>query len=125
MKLLRYGPTGRERPGLLDREGRIRSLADHVDDIDGEVLADLSRLAAIDPEALPLAEDQQARLGVPVARIGKFLAIGLNYADHAAEAGQPVPEEPILFTKATSSITTPSSTSQSALVEPGGSSTSS
>jgi 2-keto-4-pentenoate hydratase/2-oxohepta-3-ene-1,7-dioic acid hydratase in catechol pathway len=108
MKLLRYGPKGQERPGLLDKNGQIRALSGHVADIDGEVLAnDLPALAALDPEALPLAADQQARLAEPVSGVGKFLCIGLNYSDHAAEAGQAVPEEPILFTKATSAITGP------------------
>jgi ureidoglycolate lyase/2,4-diketo-3-deoxy-L-fuconate hydrolase len=108
MKLLRYGPKGHERPGLLDSEGQIRALCGHIADIDGEVLANgLPALAALDPQSLPLAADQQARLAEPVNGVGKFLCIGLNYSDHAAEAGQPVPEEPILFTKATSAIIGP------------------
>jgi ureidoglycolate lyase/2,4-diketo-3-deoxy-L-fuconate hydrolase len=108
MKLLRYGPKGHERPGLLDSEGQIRALCGHIADIDAEVLANgLPALAALDPQSLPLAADQQARLAEPVNGVGKFLCIGLNYSDHAAEAGQPGPEEPILFTKATSAIIGP------------------
>jgi ureidoglycolate lyase/2,4-diketo-3-deoxy-L-fuconate hydrolase len=108
MKLLRYGPKGHERPGLVDSDGRIRALSGHIADIDAEVLANgLPALRELDPESLPLAADQQARLAEPVSGVGKFLCIGLNYSDHAAEAGQPVPAEPILFTKATSAIIGP------------------
>ncbi len=107
MKLLRYGPKGQERPGLLDSDGRIRSLAGEVADIDGALLADgLDRLRALDPASLPLVEDG-VRLAEPVARVGKFLCIGLNYSDHAAEAGMPIPAEPIIFAKATSAIIGP------------------
>lgn len=109
MKLLRYGPRGQERPGLLDTEGNIRDLSGHVPDIDGTVLADealMGRLAALDPGSLPRV-DASVRLAEPVARVGKFLCIGLNYSDHAAEAGAAVPSEPIIFTKATSAIIGP------------------
>ncbi len=109
MKLLRYGPKGQEKPGLLDADMRIRSLADHVADIDGALLATgLDALRTLDPAALPLVpEAETARIAEPVARVGKFLCIGLNYSDHAAEAGMPIPAEPILFTKATSAIIGP------------------
>ncbi len=108
MKLLRWGPKGQEKPGLLDAEGRVRDLSDVVDDIAGAVLAPegLARLAAIDPATLPLAPEG-ARIGPCVGRVPKFLAIGLNYADHAAEAGMPLPKEPVLFSKATSCIAGP------------------
>jgi ureidoglycolate lyase/2,4-diketo-3-deoxy-L-fuconate hydrolase len=108
MKLLRYGPPGEERPGLLDRSGRIRDLSGRIDDVAGIALlpAALADLAAIDPEALPAAAGAP-RLGPCVAGVGKFLGIGLNYADHAKEAGVAIPDEPVLFTKATSSICGP------------------
>ncbi|MBC2669759.1 fumarylacetoacetate hydrolase family protein [Novosphingobium piscinae] len=107
MKLLRYGPRGAELPGMLDDTGRIRSLAGVVPDIDGTLLARLpAELAGIDPATLPLVEGD-VRLAEPVGRVGKFLCIGLNYIDHAHEAGMPVPAEPIIFTKATSSIIGP------------------
>jgi 2-keto-4-pentenoate hydratase/2-oxohepta-3-ene-1,7-dioic acid hydratase in catechol pathway len=87
MKLLRYGPVGREKPGVLGEDGRIRDLSGYISDIDGEALASdsLARLKALDLATLPLAEDG-FRLGCPVARVGKFIAVGLNYADHAAES---------------------------------------
>jgi len=106
MKLLRYGPKGQEKPGILDTEGRIRSLAGVVADIDGAVLADLSKIRAADVAALPLVEDG-VRLAEPVAKVGKFICIGLNYSDHAAESGVPAPTEPIIFMKATSAIIGP------------------
>jgi ureidoglycolate lyase/2,4-diketo-3-deoxy-L-fuconate hydrolase len=108
MKLLRYGPPGQERPGLLDGAGRIRDLSGRIDDLAGTVLlpASLAELAAIDSEMLPLVPGAP-RLGPCVAGVGKFLAIGLNYADHAKEAGAAIPDEPVLFTKATSSICGP------------------
>jgi 2-keto-4-pentenoate hydratase/2-oxohepta-3-ene-1,7-dioic acid hydratase in catechol pathway len=108
VKLLRYGPKGREKPGLLDRDGKIRDLSAHVSDIAGEVLlADsLKRLAAIDLASLPLANGN-LRIGPCVGRIGKFICIGLNYADHAAESNAPIPKEPIVFMKATSAICGP------------------
>ncbi|GEO35977.1 2-keto-4-pentenoate hydratase/2-oxohepta-3-ene-1,7-dioic acid hydratase in catechol pathway [Skermanella aerolata] len=108
MKLLRHGPSGQERPGILDAEGKIRDLSGKIDDIDGDKLspAKLKELAAIDTSSLPVVEGNP-RLGVPVARIGKFIAVGLNFSDHAAESGLPVPAEPVVFTKAISSITGP------------------
>ena len=108
MKLLRYGPPGREKPGLLDGDGKIRDLSAHVADITpAEVTPDaLTRLKAIEPASLPIVEGEP-RLGVPVSGIGKFLAIGLNYADHAREAGLEPPPEPIFFTKAISCLTGP------------------
>ena len=108
MKLLRYGPRGQEKPGLLDADGNIRDLSGHVADITpAEVtLEALERLKAIDPASLPLVEGEQ-RYGVPVNGIPKFIAIGLNYADHAREAGLEPPPEPIFFTKAISCLTGP------------------
>ena len=108
MKLLRHGPSGQERPGILDAEGKIRDLSGKIDDIDGDKLspAKLKELAALDPGTLPVVEGNP-RLGAPVARIGKFIAVGLNFSDHAAESGLPVPQEPVVFTKAISSITGP------------------
>lgn len=108
MKLLRYGPAGREKPGLLDADGRVRDLSGHVEDMGGEALspAGLAALAAIDPATLPPVEGVP-RLGCPVARVGKFIAVGLNYADHAAEAGMAIPPEPVIFSKATSCIVGP------------------
>lgn len=106
MKLLRYGPEGAEKPGMLDAAGRIRDLSAHVSDIAGPLLADLSPLRALDPESLPLVEGTP-RIGPCVAQVGKFIGIGLNYADHAAEAGLQVPPEPIVFSKFTSCICGP------------------
>ena len=108
MKLLRYGPKGQEKPGLLDAQGGIRDLSGQVDDIAGEVLGDagLDRLRALDPDSLPLVPGDP-RIGPCVGRVGKLVCIGLNYRDHAEESGQPVPEEPVIFMKATSSISGP------------------
>ena len=108
MKLLRFGPVGSEKPGLLDSDGRIRDLSAHVDDVAGDVLSaeSLARLAAIDPASLPLAPEG-SRYGPCVGRVGKFICIGLNYADHAAESNLPVPSEPVIFMKATSAIVGP------------------
>jgi len=108
MKLLRYGPAGQEKPGLIDQSGTIRDLSEHVTDLTPEQLspANLARIAALDPEILDKVESPQ-RYGPPVIGTKKFLAIGLNYADHAAESNMPIPEEPILFTKATSCIQGP------------------
>ncbi|QKJ86313.1 2,4-diketo-3-deoxy-L-fuconate hydrolase [Paramixta manurensis] len=105
MKLLRYGPVGQERPGLLDAQGRLRSLADHIQDIDGQTISpeSLKRLAALPIEQLPLV-DGNPRLGPCVANTGHFICIGLNYSDHAAETGAEVPPEPIIFTKSPHSI---------------------
>jgi 2,4-didehydro-3-deoxy-L-rhamnonate hydrolase len=108
MKLLRYGAAGAEQPGLLDRDGRIRSLAGVVGDLRGESLssAALAALARHPVERLPLVAGSP-RLGPPYTGIGKFIAIGLNYSDHAAESGLPVPTEPVIFMKATSCIVGP------------------
>ena len=108
MKLLRYGPPGREKPGLLAEDGRIHDLSGHVADIGGEVLTPegLARIQRLDHRALPEAP-VGARLGPCVGRVGKFICIGLNYADHAAEAGMSAPAEPIVFLKATSAISGP------------------
>ena len=108
MKLVRYGPAGAEVPGLIDADGRIRSLAGSVPDIDGEVLIPegLAHLAGIDPSTLPLVDDD-VRIGPCVGSVGKIVCIGLNFSDHAAESGMEVPDEPVLFMKATSSISGP------------------
>ena len=111
MKLLRYGSVGCEKPGLLDDDGNIRDLSGHITDIAGEVLLPerLKELAALDVTALPVAEGAP-RLGACVGNIGKFLCIGLNYSDHIAEARMVLPEEPVLFTKATSAVCGPNDT---------------
>ena len=98
MKLLRYGPVGQEKPALLDAEGRMRDLSTHVKDIAHDLLlpAGLARIAALDPHTLPLVEGTP-RIGACVAGSGKFICIGLNYSDHAAETGATVPPEPIVF----------------------------
>ena len=108
MKLLRYGPPGKERPGVLDAQGVLRDLSAVVPDIGPAQLGDaaLARLRKLKPDSLPVVRGRP-RMGCPVAQIGKFIAIGLNYADHAAEAGLPVPAEPVVFTKATSCIQGP------------------
>jgi 2,4-didehydro-3-deoxy-L-rhamnonate hydrolase len=110
MKLLRYGPAGAEKPGLLDADGNVRDLSTVVGDITPDLLDSdgLTRLRALDPRTLPLIEAQ--RLGVPVAGIGKIVAIGLNYIDHAKEANLPIPTEPLMFLKATSSLSGPNDT---------------
>ncbi|MFA6116295.1 MAG: fumarylacetoacetate hydrolase family protein [Sphingomonas sp.] len=108
MKLLRYGPVGQEKPGLIDSDGNIRDLSAHVTDIGAAEIssAGLARLAAIDPASLPLV-DGSPRYGVPVAGTRKFIAIGLNFAEHAAESNLPEPPEPIFFTKAISCLQGP------------------
>jgi 2-keto-4-pentenoate hydratase/2-oxohepta-3-ene-1,7-dioic acid hydratase in catechol pathway len=108
MKLLRYGPKGSEKPGLLDADGQIRDLSGVISDITGAQLspASLKALATIDPKSLPLVEGSP-RYGVPVSGVQKFIAVGLNFADHAAESNLPIPEEPVLFTKAVSCLTGP------------------
>lgn len=105
MRLLRYGAPGSERPGILDSDGSVRALQGIVDDIDGEALAS-GKLDDVDIPALPIVADP-GRLGPCVANAGKFICIGLNYADHAAESGMPIPPEPEVFTKATSAICGP------------------
>ncbi|MGX1745105.1 MULTISPECIES: fumarylacetoacetate hydrolase family protein [unclassified Brevundimonas] len=111
MKLLRYGPVGQEKPGTLDSEGRIRDLSGIVADITPDQLwgEGLAALKAVDPETLPLVEGAP-RYGVPVNGVRKFIAIGLNFADHAAESNLPIPEEPVVFTKAVSCLTGPNDT---------------
>ncbi|KQM62738.1 2-hydroxyhepta-2,4-diene-1,7-dioate isomerase [Sphingomonas sp. Leaf17] len=108
MKLCRFGTAGAEKPGLVDADGRIRDLSAHIADLTPATVTPeaIARIAAIDPATLPLVEGTP-RYGVPVNGIGKFIAVGLNYADHAAEAGLPVPPEPIFFTKAISCLTGP------------------
>ncbi|MEJ0058375.1 MAG: fumarylacetoacetate hydrolase family protein [Terricaulis sp.] len=108
MKLLRYGPKGQEKPGLLDAEGRVRDLSGHLGDLTPATVTveALARLKAIDVSALPVVQGEP-RLGAPVNGIGKFIAIGLNYADHAREAGLEPPPEPIFFTKAISCLNGP------------------
>lgn len=106
MKLVRYGARGAEKPGLIDAQGRLRDLSAHIRDIAGPVLADLSPLAALDPATLPLVEGNP-RLGACVGNVGKFICIGLNYSDHAAESGMAVPPEPVIFAKYTSAICGP------------------
>jgi len=105
MKLVRFGPTGAEKPGLLDAAGQLRDLSGHIADITGATLDDASiaKLRALDPTSLPLVTNGQ-RIGPCVGNIGKFLCIGLNYSDHAAETGAKIPEHPILFFKANSAI---------------------
>ena len=100
MKLVRFGAPGHEKPGLLDAQGQIRDLSRHIGDIDGKTLSaeTLTGLAALDPTTLPLAPPG-VRLGAPVGNVRNFIAIGLNYADHAAEAGLRIPREPVIFNK--------------------------
>ena len=112
MKLLRYGPVGQEKPGVLDAQGRVRDLSAVVPDLAGDALlpASLARLKALDIDGLPLVPgvpQQDLRLGACVAQVGKFIGVGLNYADHAAEAGMAVPPEPVVFTKWTSCLCGP------------------
>jgi len=108
MKLLRVGPKGSEKPALLDPTGTIRDLSGHIDDIAGEALSDagLAQLRALDPATLP-AVPEGIRIGPCVGRIGKLCCVGLNYTDHAAETGHPIPQEPILFGKAVTSVSGP------------------
>jgi len=108
MKLLRFGEYGQERPGILDDRGRIRDLSGIIGDLAGEALGreSLDRIKALDLETLPLVEGSP-RLGAPVGMVPKFLGIGLNYSDHAAETGMPIPETPIVFAKASSCVSGP------------------
>ena len=108
MKLVRFGPVGHEKPGLVDGEGTIRDLSAHIHDIDGAALApaSLAKLAALDPKSLPAAP-KGTRLGAPVSRVWNFIAIGLNFTDHAAETGATMPTEPIIFNKAGNCIVGP------------------
>ena len=108
MKLLRHGAFGKEKPGILDQNGSIRDLSEHLSDINGETISEnsLKKISSIDLSSLPIVSDD-TRLGACVGNVGKFLCIGLNYSDHAAESGMAVPSEPILFSKATSAIVGP------------------
>jgi 2,4-diketo-3-deoxy-L-fuconate hydrolase len=108
MKLVRYGSAGEEKPGLIDSHGTLRDLSSVVHDIDAKVLGreGRARLAALDPQALPQVPDS-VRYGVPVAHVGKFICVGMNYSEHAAETGAEAPKQPVLFMKATSAITGP------------------
>jgi 2-keto-4-pentenoate hydratase/2-oxohepta-3-ene-1,7-dioic acid hydratase in catechol pathway len=111
MKLVRYGAAGAEKPGLIDANGAIRDLSGVLKDIDGSALSDesLARIKALDPDSLPKV-DGNPRFGAPVANVGKFIAIGLNYSDHAKESNMPIPKEPVVFNKATSCIMGPNDT---------------
>ena len=111
MKLVRYGAPGSEKPGMLDEYGGLRDLSAHVDDITGDTLSEdtLAKLRALDPGKLPVVEGEQ-RLGPCVGGIGKFMCIGLNYKDHAIETGNPFPDHPVLFMKASSAIVGPNDT---------------
>ena len=108
MKLLRYGPKGQEKPGMLDRDGKLRDLSGVIADLTPEALAPaaLDRLRKLDPAQLPLVTGEP-RIGTCVANIPKLVCIGLNYTDHANETGNPIPKEPVMFLKATSSISGP------------------
>jgi 2,4-didehydro-3-deoxy-L-rhamnonate hydrolase len=105
MKLIRYGQAGLEKPGLIDKDGAVRDLSAVVDDIAGDVLTQrgLARLRVLEPSALPMVGGVP-RYGAPVGRIGKFICVGLNFTDHAAESGMAVPEQPVIFMKATTAI---------------------
>lgn len=111
MKLVRYGKNGEEKPGLIDADGKIRDLSGHVSDINGETISpsSLARLKKLKPEDLPLVKGRP-RIGPCVGNIGKFMCIGLNYSDHAAETGATPPDHPILFMKATSAVNGPNDT---------------
>ena len=108
MKLVRYGKPGSEKPGLVDAAGKLRDLSEIIEDINGETLSPrvLARIAKIKPDALPAVRGKP-RLGPCVGNVGNFIAVGLNYADHAAESNMPIPKEPILFNKAPSCIVGP------------------
>ena len=108
MKLLRHGEFGNEKPGIIDHEGKIRDLSSHIPDINGDSInsESLKKIGAMNLSTLPIVSND-TRLGACVGNVGKFLCIGLNYSDHAAESGLPVPSEPILFSKATSAIVGP------------------
>jgi len=108
MKLARYGRAGKEKPALVDKAGKLRDLGDVVEDIDAQTLAPraLARLARIKPESLPAVRGSP-RIGPCLSRVGNFIAVGLNYADHAAESNMPVPKEPVLFSKAPNCVVGP------------------
>jgi 2,4-diketo-3-deoxy-L-fuconate hydrolase len=111
MKLMRVGDVGQEKPAILDNQGNIRDLSAHVADIDGSLFADgnVDKIAKLDLSTLPII-DKNSRVGPAISKVGKFICVGLNYADHAAESGMAVPSEPVLFMKATSSIIGPNDT---------------
>jgi len=111
MKLMRVGALGQEKPAILDDNGIIRDLSAHVSDIDGDLFSTggVKRIAALDLASLPVV-DANVRVGPVISKVGKFICVGLNYADHAAESGMAVPSEPVLFMKATSSIIGPNDT---------------
>ncbi len=108
MKLVRYGQPGKEKPGLIDADGKLRDLSGVIADVTPEHLSDkaLAKLAKLKADKLPLVKGKK-RFGPPVSRVGKFIAIGLNYADHAAESNMPIPKEPIVFMKSTTCIQGP------------------
>src|SRR6476620_12174247 len=108
MKLVRYGPAGKEKPGLIDAEGKLRDLSKKVKDINGATLApaELAKIKKLDPKKLPLVKGKP-RLGACVATPSKFVAIGLNFTDHAKETGSPIPENPVVFFKTPSCIVGP------------------
>jgi len=108
MKLVRYGKIGKEKPGLVDADNRIRDLSEYIDDVAGDALSpkSLAKLRKLKPESLPLVRGQP-RIGACVGKVGNFIAVGLNFADHAAESNMPIPKEPILFNKAPSCIVGP------------------
>jgi 2-keto-4-pentenoate hydratase/2-oxohepta-3-ene-1,7-dioic acid hydratase in catechol pathway len=101
MKLVRYGPIGSERPAVIDKDGQLRDLSGHIEDIKPSVLAEegLAAIAALDLKSLPIVDQLEVRIGPPIASVGKIICIGLNYTDHAAEVGLPVPTEPTIFMK--------------------------
>lgn len=111
MKLMRIGHVGQEKPAILDQDGVIRDLSAHITDIDGDFFnnGDAEKVASLDLSTLPTL-DSNSRIGQPISGVGKFICVGLNYADHAAESGMDVPSEPVLFMKATSSIMGPNDT---------------
>lgn len=111
MKLLRVGEVGQEKPAIVGDDGIIRDLSAHIKDVDGDIFnnGDVEKIASLDLEGLPVI-DSATRIGQPIARVGKFICVGLNYADHAAESGMDVPSEPVLFMKATSSLIGPNDT---------------
>lgn len=105
-RFVRFGEAGSERPGLIDSEGRLRDLSAHVDDISPETIGNLPALAGLDPSTLPLVQGEP-RLGPPISRAGKIIAIGFNYRDHAEETGTPIPSEPVIFMKAANALSGP------------------
>ena len=111
MKLMRVGDVFLEKPAILDSEGNIRDLSAHIDDIDGNLFASgkIAKISSLDLSSLPII-DKSCRVGPVISKVGKFICVGLNYADHAAESGMAVPSEPVLFMKATSSIIGPNDT---------------